>query len=126
MIEDYIGMDLKKMVTFAVLVLGTAVCVTLLYCYIYGFGEWKSEMTMSAKLMTAAANVPAAQMPVNVPVAQMPAGTGSAGQYICPQHGAVGLPTFDAAGSPHCPCCGQIMQFSRAQNGTFALAAGVG
>ncbi len=117
MIEDYIGMDTKKMVTFAGLVLGTTVGVTILYCLIFGFDQWQSEVKMSAKLMTAAATVP---------VAQMPAGIGSAGQYICPQHGAVGLPSFDAAGSPHCPCCGQIMQFSRPSNRNFTPAVGVG
>ncbi len=117
MIEEYLGIDIKKLGTFVGLVVGTAVVVTAVYCFIFGFEQWQSEVKMSAQLMTAAATVP---------VAQMPAGTGSAGQYICPQHGAVGLPSFDAAGSPHCPCCGQIMQFSRAQNGTFALAAGAG
>jgi hypothetical protein len=117
MIEDYIGMDKKKLGTFAGLVAGTAVGVTVVYCLIFGFEQWQSEVKISAQLMTAAATVPVAQMPV---------GTGSAGQYICPQHGAVGLPSFDAAGSPHCPCCGQIMQFRRAPNGNFALAAGAG
>ncbi len=117
MIEDYIGMDKKTLVTFAGLVLGTAVGVTVLYCLIFGFDQWQSEVKMSAQLMTAAATVP---------VAQMPAGIGSAGQYICPQHGPVGLPRFDATGSPHCPGCGQIMQLRRASNGNFAPAVGAG
>ena len=123
MIEEYLGIDIKKLGTFVGLLVGTAVVVTAVYCFIFGFEQWQSEVKMSAQLMTAAATAPVAPC---APTAQMPAGIGSTGQYLCPQHGALGLPNFDAAGAPHCPSCGQIMQFSRSQTGNFALAAGAG
>jgi len=37
----------------------------------------------------------------------------AAGQYLCQQHGAVGLPLLDQAGLPHCPVCGQYMLLNR-------------
>ncbi|MBF0376900.1 MAG: hypothetical protein HQK72_05410 [Desulfamplus sp.] len=47
------------------------------------------------------------------------------GQYVCPVHGAVGLPQFNATGSPVCPLGDQIMQFhSTGANSSLALAAG--
>ncbi|MBF0228356.1 MAG: hypothetical protein HQK63_01990 [Desulfamplus sp.] len=50
---------------------------------------------------------------------------GTSGQYVCPVHGAVGLPQFNAAGSPVCPLGDQIMQFhSTGANSNLALAAG--
>ncbi len=35
----------------------------------------------------------------------------STGQYICPTHGAVGMPFFRQNGIPQCPVGGGIMQF---------------
>ncbi|KJR41886.1 hypothetical protein MCHI_002216, partial [Candidatus Magnetoovum chiemensis] len=48
------------------------------------------------------------------------------GQYVCPVHGAIGLPQFNAAGSPVCPLGDQIMQFCGTGSSTnnLALAAG--
>ena len=40
-----------------------------------------------------------------------PAGP-TAGQYVCPLHGGVGLPNVDPNGFPTCPICGQRMQFN--------------
>lgn len=114
MIEEYIGMNIKNLRTFAGLVIGTAVVVTAVYCVVFGFEHWQGEVTTTgAQLMTAA---------TIAPVAQMPAGARASGQYFCPQHGAVGLPNLDATGAPHCPCCGQIMQFRRSPTGNLALA----
>jgi len=36
--------------------------------------------------------------------------TQQAGQFVCPQHGAVGMPIYGQGGIPLCPICGQIMQ----------------
>ncbi|SLM32734.1 hypothetical protein. Homology with gene DMR_41230 of RS-1. Named HMP3 in GenBank [Desulfamplus magnetovallimortis] len=37
--------------------------------------------------------------------------TTPAGQFVCPVHGAAGMPHFDSAGNPICPFGDQIMQF---------------
>ncbi|MBF0202809.1 MAG: hypothetical protein HQK67_00540 [Desulfamplus sp.] len=51
---------------------------------------------------------------------------GVSGQYLCPVHGAVGLPQYNATGVPVCPLGDQIMQFRSTTGATnnLALAAG--
>lgn len=51
--------------------------------------------------------------------------TALAGQYFCPQHGAVGTPAFAPGGLPQCPLCGKMMGFNRHQAGSqFAVGGG--
>ncbi|KPA19051.1 magnetosome protein Mad4 [Candidatus Magnetomorum sp. HK-1] len=113
MIEEYIPMDVKKLSLFTGSVIGTVVLTTLLYWFIYGFDLWQSQMNRASALMTAAAMVPAQPLQAYNGGAY---NQNSSGQFVCPQHGSVGLPNYDATGLPHCPICGQIMQFHSAGN----------
>jgi len=110
MIEDYLGIDLKQSGIFVGVMIATVITVTALYWFVYGFDHWNSEMQQASNLMMAA-NV----MPLNTQnIQQRPQQKTVAGQYLCPTHGAVGLPTFDQMGQPHCPICNSTMQFSGA------------
>jgi len=118
--EGYLDLDLdlKRTGYFAVSVLVAAAVVTIVYWAIFGFDRWKGEIQSASNLMMAA-YVPAQ-------VQQQPqTGTGIAGQYICPQDGAVGLPRLDSGGVPHCPICGQVMTFNRLTS-NLSLAQGFG
>ena len=117
MIKEYMGMDLKRSGLIVGSVLGTAVIVTVAFWLIYGFDVWKQDVRTASQLMAAAAVAP---------VARVPAATNAAGQFVCPQDGAVGLPHYDAAGVPHCPVCGQVMNFCGVSSNNLTLAAGFG
>ena len=117
MLKEYFGLDLGKLGYVVGLLIGATVSVTLIYWAVFGFDTWKEEAERASDLMMAAAVTP---------LTQTPAQTGGAGQYVCPQDGAVGLPNFDATGVPHCPVCGQVMGFNRIQSTNLALAAGAG
>ena len=114
MFKEYFNVDMEKLGYLFGLLAGAIVSVTLIYWAIFGFDTWKEETQRAADLMMAAAVAP---------ITETPAQTGGAGQYICPQDGAAGLPNFDAAGVPHCPVCGQVMGFNRARSTGLALAA---
>ena len=122
MVKQYLGVDGKRLGWFAGLIAATVLVVTGLYWSLYGMGTWTDKMQQGANLMIAAAPL----------TYQGQAGSGilAAGQYVCPQHGAVGLPVFDAAGVPHCPVCTQVMCFNGIstvpQSNSMALAAGGG
>ena len=49
---------------------------------------------------------------------------GMSGQYVCPVHGAIGLPQYNASGAPVCPMGDQIMQFRGTGSNNLTLAAG--
>ena len=117
MLKEYFGLDLGKLGYVFGLLIGATVSVTLIYWAIFGFDTWKEEAERASDLMMAAAVAP---------LTRTPAQTGGAGQYICPQDGAVGLPNFDATGVPHCPVCGQVMGFNKIGAASLALAAGTG
>ena len=117
MIEQYLNMDKKKFSYFLGLVTGAIIFVTMIYWVIFGFDRWNVEIQRASDLMMAAAVAPAYNTP---------AGTGGAGQYVCPQDGVTGLPNFDAAGLPHCPVCGLTMEFHSSPQGSMALAAAPG
>lgn len=117
MLKEYFGLDLGKLGYVFGLLAGATVSVTLAYWAIFGFDTWKEEVVRASDLMMAAAVAP---------ITRAPAQTGGAGQYICPQDGAVGLPNFDATGVPHCPVCGQVMGFNSARSTSLGLAAGAG
>lgn len=114
MFEQYFGMDIKRFGYFSGMVAGVALIVTIIYWAVFGFDRWKEEVRMASDLIMAASVAP---------VAQAPAGPGVAGQYVCPQHGAVGLPNLNATGVPHCPVCGQVMGFYSARSNRVTLAA---
>ncbi len=117
MFKEYFNLDGGKIGYIFGLLAGAVVSVTLIYWAVFGFDTWKEETRRASDLMMAAAVAPATQRPVQ---------SGGAGQYLCPQDGAVGLPNFDAGGAPHCPVCGQVMGFNSTQSTSLALAAGAG
>ncbi|HUV49764.1 MAG TPA: hypothetical protein VMW78_01915 [Anaerolineae bacterium] len=118
MLKEYLGVDLDKYGLFFVAVIATSVIITGIYWAIFGFDRWAGQVQTAADLMTAAAVSP---------FVQSPAVSGGTGQYVCPQDGAVGLPNFDMAGVPHCPLCGQAMNFYSAASNNFSrVAAGGG
>ena len=120
MIKEYLGTDFKRSGFFVGSVLANATIVTVLFWLIFGFDVWKQDVQTASQLMAAAAVAPV------VPVAQAPATAHTAGQFVCPLHGAVGLPNYDAVGTPHCPIDGQVMQFNGVASNNLTLAAGVG
>ncbi|MBF0469276.1 MAG: hypothetical protein HQK61_10410 [Desulfamplus sp.] len=139
--EDYLDIDLKRLAYFFSLVIITAVLTTLLYWFVFGFDSWNKNVKIASDLMLAATAVPYQQQPMQFqqvqPYQQQPqpfsngmsaqAGgmTSGSGQYVCPVHGAVGLPQFNAAGAPVCPLGDQVMQFCAAPTtNNLALAAG--
>ncbi|MBF0497296.1 MAG: hypothetical protein HQK58_12100 [Deltaproteobacteria bacterium] len=129
MLEHYFGLDQKKFGTMCGLIVAVAIIVTVIYWAVFGFGRWKKELNQASSLMMAATNVPtAATAPAGqtmliaqpAPARSLPAGTG---QYLCPQHGAVGLPNLDSRGNACCPICGQAMTFNSTSSGNLTLAA---
>ncbi|HIJ58071.1 MAG TPA: hypothetical protein HPP41_00180 [Deltaproteobacteria bacterium] len=114
--------DPKRFGYFFGLVIGTAIIVTVIYWAIFGFNKWEGQVLRTADLMMAATIVPTA------PATGFPSGVGQsfpsgAGQYVCPRDGVAGLPSFDAAGCPHCPICGQVMGFNSAPSTNLTTAA---
>lgn len=122
MVREYLGVDGKRLVLFTGLVIAVLITVTGIYWSLYGREQWTTKMQQGANLMVAA--VPTASQ------GQTRSGMSMAGQYVCPSHGAVGLPAYDAAGVPHCPICNQAMCFNsasdRTQPNSTVLAAGGG
>ena len=115
--EELPGMDVKRIGMFLGLVLGTALLFTFIYWAAFGFDHWQTEMGTASDLMMVAAVPPAGQ------VAAVP---GGAGQYVCPVHGAVGLPNVGPDGSLCCPFCGQAMVFRSSASGNLTQAAMAG
>ncbi|MBF0507482.1 MAG: hypothetical protein HQK57_00940 [Deltaproteobacteria bacterium] len=130
MLQQYFGLDSKKFGTLVGLISAVAVIVTVIYWAVFGFGTWKKELNQASSLMLAAAGSPGAStartqpLPIGQP-APAPSSISGAGQYLCPQHGAVGLPNFDGQGNACCPICGQAMAFNSISSGVIP-AAGMG
>ena len=138
MLEDYLHIDLKKFGYFSGFVILVAVSTTVLYWFVFGFDTWKRNVQTASDLMLAATpgtlhtgpmvggqagNLgmrPAAA--AIMPTQQQP--NAMTGQFVCPAHGAVGLPRYNQAGAPVCPYGDQIMQFNSAGSNNYALAAG--
>ena len=118
--SDRYDIDAKRLGYFVGSILAAAVVVTAVYIGLYGLKKWSGGVQQGANLMLAATQVPS----------QGAARTGTTGQYVCPTHGAVGLPAFDAAGAPHCPICNQAMSFNGlgagGQAGLVAFGGGGG
>lgn len=68
--------------------------------------------------------LPIGQYPQNTQPNYLGMNNPVSGQFICPTHGAVGLPVYNAAGAPVCPLGDQIMQFRSAGSNNYAVAAG--
>ena len=126
MFEQYFGLDLKRATYYLGLIIAALLIVTLIYWLVYGFDRWSGQMQRASDLMTAAVGPPVVQANPGPAVAQANPGPAGAGQYVCPQDGAVGLPHLDGNGVPHCPVCGQVMHFNRAPSANLTLAAGAG
>lgn len=115
MAGEHPEIDAKRLGYFAAAVLAAALVVTAVYWAFFGMTRWTKNIQQGANLMMAAATVPSQ--------GQKFAGVGSAGQFVCPRDGAVGLPVMDAAGVPRCPVCNQVMCFNAAQAPFNAPAA---
>jgi hypothetical protein len=113
--SEYHDIDAKRLGYFVGSIVTAAVAVTVIYCSLYGFRKWTGNVQQGANLMMAASPAPY----------QTPARTAIAGQFICPAHGAVGLPVFDAAGVPRCPLCKEAMGFNGPQAGVQAGPVGL-
>ena len=107
--RTYFGIRPQNIALFAGSIAGAALVATAIYWGVFGFGQWKKEVTVAGRIMTAAAVAPM-QGPGQQTGQQMGQ---QAGQYVCPVHGAVGLPRYNAAGVPVCPVGGEVMQFVR-------------
>jgi hypothetical protein len=117
MLEQYLEEDIRRFGYFFGLVIGAVIVVTMIYWLVFGFDRWSGEMQRASDLMMAATASPIGQAYTSPPVA---------GQYVCPRDGGVGLPNFDAAGVPHCPVCGQVMNFAGSQSSGLTPAAAPG
>jgi len=112
--QTYMGVTPRALAVFAVSLAGAALVSTAVYWAVFGVQHWNNEMTVAGRIMTAAATTPL--YPAQ-PMQQQ-----QSGQYLCPTHGAVGLPLVNAAGAAVCPICGSPMQF-RALNVAGAVQA---
>ncbi|BAH77614.1 hypothetical protein [Solidesulfovibrio magneticus] len=116
--ESYIGVQPKSFAIFFLAVALAAAAATGVYWSVFGFKHWNTEMTTAQRILLAAATTPA-----QAPAVQ---NAGATGQYVCPVHGAVGMPRFDAAGIPRCPVGGEVMQFAGRPLATATAAAFAG
>ncbi len=114
--ETYMGLKPRVLVIFAASIAGAALVSTAVYWGIFGFRHWNKEVTVAGRILTAAAPLQAVQGQVGA----LP------GQYVCPVHGAVGLPRFNAAGTPLCPVGGEVMQFRSLDTAGLTQAAFAG
>lgn len=122
LLEEYFGIDLKRVLVFFGLVLGVFVVITGIYVSIFGMDTWKSSMSQAGSLMLANFDQPATGADGVVrPFA--PAAAQTATQYSCNQCGALGLPLWDPNGTPLCPSCGAVMNMTSTVMGGAHLAA---
>ncbi len=105
--NTYSRVSLASLSIFVGLVILMSAAVLCVYGGIYGFDSIKQQLAGASKVMLAAA--PTQQTPVAYTMGNPSA---PAGQYICLQHGAVGMPNFNQAGAPQCPLCSRFMQFN--------------
>ena len=127
MVQDYLGLDGKTMITFTGLVVSVLVVVTGIYVSIFGFDTWTTNMKRAGSLMVINAHQPvggaqpgmnnglaaplAPLAPAVAPTAPyaMPLIPPAATQFVCPNCGNTGLPAWTANGAPVCPGCGAVM-----------------
>jgi predicted RNA-binding Zn-ribbon protein involved in translation (DUF1610 family) len=115
-INEYIGIDKRKLIIFFSLLLGVFVVVTGIYVAIFGYQDWKTNMQRAGSMMVANFDQP--QVPAS-PVIGVPAVQPTLApsyqptvQYACPQCGIAGLPNWSANGAPLCPRCGSLMSIN--------------
>ena len=146
MFEQYIGCSIWRLLAYAGVMASAAVLTTVLYVQLYGFDKWKGDMITANDLMLAGTLLPLGETepqqaqpqmfnPQQMPMQmhhqqqapqmqhQQQQNGMAAGQFLCPQHGPVGMPIFSQAGTAHCPLCTQPMLFHGTQNTTQARAA---
>lgn len=133
-LKTYFGIDKSSMLIFSVLVVGVFIVVTGIYVAIFGYKNWKSNMESAGSMMVANFNTPTTGN-VNNPVGSrstgvqpgapclVPAPQAAQGQYVCPNCGAVGLPSWNQAGTPLCPNCGASMSLTGQARSNTQLAA---
>lgn len=100
--QNYVGIRASALGLFVAAAGLAAAASTGVYWAVFGVKHWNTEMTTAGRILTAAATRP---------LAAPAAGAARCGQYVCPVHGAVGLPRLDASGVPRCPVGGEVMQF---------------
>ncbi|MBF0111451.1 MAG: hypothetical protein HQK64_04435 [Desulfamplus sp.] len=54
MLEDYLGIDFKRVAWFSSLVVVVAILTTFLYWFIFGFESWNKNVQIASDLMLAA------------------------------------------------------------------------
>ncbi|MBF0492781.1 MAG: hypothetical protein HQM15_08375 [Deltaproteobacteria bacterium] len=94
---------LWMVVIFVVVLLSTA-----LYVAINGYDKWKGDMKTAVTYSMAAGTTTPQTLPP-VPEQKKSVVTKQAGQFVCPVHGATGLPDYDINGKAVCPVCGREM-----------------
>lgn len=133
LLNNYLGLDGRTLITFGTLVGGVFVVVTGIYVAIFGFESWTRDMQQAGNMMVAGFNTAAGGVaPVQVfqppqPSGQRPetgrAGAAPAAQFVCPNCGAVGLPRWSNTGTPVCPNCGGVMAVAGRAGNPVQLAA---
>lgn len=152
--EQEYDINVKNIAIFGGLIVSVVASVAVVYGLIYGFGNLSTSVVGASKVMVAAFNQPqpmpqtgmqglppsnpqfgqVAVQPLAQPPQQIyaqpyavPQTTGPVtGQYLCPQHGAVGLPNYDANGMTYCPICSQPMQLNCPPQSPLTTVAAAG
>jgi len=91
------------------------ISISVLYGSINGFDRLGSDAGGAPEYMTGFQTTQMGNAPSGQQFSQSQLSMHISGQYVCPQHGGVGLPVFDAYNYPHCPICNQVMQFTSSQ-----------
>jgi hypothetical protein len=134
--ERKYDVNVTNLAVFGGLTFSVVAMVATIYGLMYGFGNLSTSVVGASKVMVAAFNQPQPMpqqvpqyIPQNAPVAAQPGQQfyaqpyqqpvaaqqnigGVTGQFLCPQHGAVGLPNYATNGAAICPICGQPMQLN--------------
>ena len=114
----YFNFSSYRLLLFLGIVILTTLVVTGIYVSIFGFDNWKSNMSQAGSLMLANFPTPVANtgnpngpnaVGVPTPLSPAPLNTGTTNQFVCPNCGPVGLPNVSATGTPLCPSCGMVM-----------------
>ncbi len=140
MSNEFNGGTLKDWIYFSITIALTTVVVVFGYGWINGFNNLGESIEGAGRVLVAAYNgqsgIPSQQVynyaypnvrpnisqqvqpsHYNNYLSSNPNNASQAGQYVCPQHGAVGMPIYGQHGNQQCPICGQGMQFHNAHTG---------
>ncbi|HIJ79395.1 MAG: hypothetical protein OEY01_10585 [Desulfobulbaceae bacterium] len=126
MMEAKIFIRLKDLTIFGGVIILTTIVVVLAYGWLYGFDKIgvaasKGEQATTVGFLPRNSTPMHQHMPYpygaynqianQVQQFSTPTKAALAGQYACPQHGAVGMPAFAPGGTAQCPMCGSAMGF---------------